>query len=44
MVTERDSQRLEDISNSRDAMQQISQEASVAADLLDANADLLDER
>ena len=35
-------QRLEDASNIRDAMQQISQEASVAVDLLDAKIE--DER
>ena len=37
-----DPQRLEDISSIRDAMRQISQEASVAVDLLDAK--LEDER
>ncbi len=42
MVTERDSQRLEDISSIRDAMRQISQEAAVAVDLLDAKIE--DER
>jgi hypothetical protein len=41
-----DSQRLEDISSIRDAMRQISQEASVAVDLLDAKVEdgLLDGR
>ncbi len=37
-----DSQRLEDITSIRDAMRQISQEAAVAVDLLDANIE--DER
>ena len=37
-----DPQRLEDLSNIRDAMRQISQEASVAVDLLDAKIE--DER
>jgi hypothetical protein len=37
-----DPRRLEDISNIRDAMRQISQEASVAVDLLDAKIE--DER
>jgi hypothetical protein len=37
-----DSQRLEDVSSIRDAMRQMSQEASVAVDLLDAK--LEDER
>ena len=41
-----DPQRLEDISSIRDAMRQISQEASVAVDLLDAKVEdgLLDGR
>ena len=41
-----DRQRLEDISSIRDAMRQISQEASVAVDLLDAKVEdgLLDGR
>jgi hypothetical protein len=34
-----DPQRLEDVSKIRDAMRQISQEASVAVDLLDREAD-----